>query len=124
MDYSLPDSSVHGILQTRILERVAMSSSWGFSQPRDQIHISSVSCISRRVLYHQLHLGSPVYDHTTMKQQSQDSNSGLSTVNTFSLSLSLSLFLSARITTLEELVSYHPNTLLATSKVLTKNYLA
>ena len=59
-----------------------------------------------------------------MKQQSQDSNSGLSTVNTFSLSLSLSLFLSARITTLEELVSYHPNTLLATSKVLTKNYLA
>ena len=27
MDYSLPDSSVHGILQLRILERVAMTSS-------------------------------------------------------------------------------------------------
>ena len=29
MDYSLPDSSVHGILQARILELVAMPSSKG-----------------------------------------------------------------------------------------------
>ena len=35
MDYSLPDS-VHGILQARILEWVAMSSSRGSSRPRDQ----------------------------------------------------------------------------------------
>ena len=34
MDYSLPDSSVHGILQARILEWVAMPSSRGSS--RDQ----------------------------------------------------------------------------------------
>ena len=33
MDYSLPGSSVHGILQARILEWVAISSSTGFSQP-------------------------------------------------------------------------------------------
>ena len=32
MDCSLPGSSVHGILHTRILEWVAISSSWGSSQ--------------------------------------------------------------------------------------------
>ena len=32
---SLPGSSVHGILQARILEWVAMPSSKGSSQPRD-----------------------------------------------------------------------------------------
>ena len=35
IDCSLPGSSVHGILQARILERVAMPSSRGSSQPRD-----------------------------------------------------------------------------------------
>ena len=33
MDYSLPGSSVHGILQARILEWVAMSSSRGLPDP-------------------------------------------------------------------------------------------
>ena len=32
----------------------------GSSQPRDQTHISHVSCIYRWVLYHQCHLGSPM----------------------------------------------------------------
>ena len=36
---------------TRILEWAA-SSSRGSSQPRDRIHISCVSCIGRRILYH------------------------------------------------------------------------
>ena len=36
MDSSLPGSSVHGIFQARILERVAISSSRGSSWPRDQ----------------------------------------------------------------------------------------
>ena len=40
MDYSLPGSSVHGILQARTLEWVAMPSSRGSSCPRDQTHIS------------------------------------------------------------------------------------
>ena len=39
MDYSPPGSSVHGILQARILEWVAISSSRGASQPKDQTHI-------------------------------------------------------------------------------------
>ena len=34
MDCSPPDSSVHGILQARILEWIAMSSSRGSFQPR------------------------------------------------------------------------------------------
>ena len=49
MDRSPPDSSVHGILQARILEWVAMPSSRGSSQPREETLVSYVSCISRRV---------------------------------------------------------------------------
>ena len=52
MDFSLPGSSVHGILQGRILEWASMSSSRGSSQARDQTHVSYVSCIRRQVLYH------------------------------------------------------------------------
>ena len=40
MDCSLPGSSVHGILQARILDGVAISYSRGSFQPRDQTHIS------------------------------------------------------------------------------------
>ena len=36
MDCSLPGPSVHGIFQTRVLERVAISFSRGSSPPRDQ----------------------------------------------------------------------------------------
>ena len=49
MDLKLPGISVHGIFQTRILEWVAMPSSRGSSQPRDETHISS---IGRWILYH------------------------------------------------------------------------
>ena len=48
MDCSPPGSSVHGILQARILQWVAISSSRGFSQPRDQ---TWVSWIGRWILY-------------------------------------------------------------------------
>ena len=41
-----PGSSAHGILQTRILEWVAMTSFWVFSWPRDQTLISSSSYIA------------------------------------------------------------------------------
>ena len=40
MDYSQPDSSVHGILQARILEWVAISYSNGSSQSRDGTLVS------------------------------------------------------------------------------------
>ena len=44
VDYSPPGSSVYGILQARILEQVSMPASRESSQPRDQTHISCVSC--------------------------------------------------------------------------------
>ena len=56
---SPPGSSVHGILQARILEWVAMLSSRGSSRSKDRIRVSCVSCIGRWVLYPQCHLGSP-----------------------------------------------------------------
>ena len=46
MDYSPPGSSVHDILQARILEWVANSSSKGSSRRRDWTHVSCVSCIA------------------------------------------------------------------------------
>ena len=46
MDHSLPGSSVHGILQARILEWVAMPSSRESSQPRDWTCVSCHSCIA------------------------------------------------------------------------------
>ena len=45
MDCSLPGSSLHGILQARVLEWVAISFSRGSSQPRDR---TLVSCIPGR----------------------------------------------------------------------------
>ena len=51
-DCSTPGSSVHGILQGRMLEWVAMPSSNGSSQPRDWTCISYVCCICRQVIYH------------------------------------------------------------------------
>ena len=52
MDYSLPGSSVHGVLQARILEWVAISFFRGSFWPRDWTWVSYVSCIGRWVLYH------------------------------------------------------------------------
>ena len=46
MDCRLLGSSVHGILQSRILEGVAIPFSRGSSQPRDQ---TQVSCIAGRL---------------------------------------------------------------------------
>ena len=52
VDCSLPGSSVHRILQARILEGVAMSFSRRSFPPRDRTGVSCSSCIGRRVLYH------------------------------------------------------------------------
>ena len=46
VDCSPPGSSVDGIFWARILERVAISSSRGFSQSKDQ---TQVSCIAGRL---------------------------------------------------------------------------
>ena len=52
IDCTPPGSSVHGILQARILEWVAMPSSRGSSHPRYQTLDSCISCIGRKRLYH------------------------------------------------------------------------
>ena len=43
VDCSPPDSSVHGILQARILEWVAIFFSRGSSQPRDRTQVSRIA---------------------------------------------------------------------------------
>ena len=59
MDCSPSGSSIHGIFQARILEWVAISSSRGSSRPRDQTHVSCVSCIGRQILYQLSLQGNP-----------------------------------------------------------------
>ena len=51
MGCSPPGSFVHGILQARILEWVAMPSFRGSSYSRDPTHVSGISCIDKRILY-------------------------------------------------------------------------
>ena len=51
-DCSLPGSSVHGILQSRILEWVDLPSSRGSPQSRNQTYNSCVSCIADRFFTH------------------------------------------------------------------------
>ena len=53
MDYSLPGSSVHGILQAWILEWVVIPSSRESSQCKNQTCVSCISCTGRWILYHQ-----------------------------------------------------------------------
>ena len=81
MGCSPPGSSVHGVLHTRVLEWVAISSSRGSSWPRNGTHVSCVSCIDRQILYHWCHLGSPSLDCDLlwpMGLYETDTNRGLS----------------------------------------------
>ena len=57
MHCSLPGSSIHGILQVRILEWVAISFSRGSSPPRNQTH-GLLNC--RQILYRLSYEGSPM----------------------------------------------------------------
>ena len=59
MEHSLPGSSVHGLLQARTLEWVAMPSSRGSSQLRGGTHIFCGSCIAGRFSLPLSHQGSP-----------------------------------------------------------------
>ena len=51
VDHNPLGSSVHGILQAKILEWIAVYYSRGSFWPRDQTHVSCISCIGRPVLY-------------------------------------------------------------------------
>ena len=53
MDYSPPGSSVHGILQARILEWVAIPFPGDLTDPgMEPASLSYISCTGKRVLYH------------------------------------------------------------------------
>ena len=52
MDCSLPGSSVHEIVQARIMEWFPISYSRGSPQPQDWTHISYIFCIGKMILYH------------------------------------------------------------------------
>ena len=67
VDCSLPGSSVHRVLQARILECGAISYSRGSSQPRDW---TLVSCFGRWVLYHCTTWGAPTIHETVTKMDS------------------------------------------------------
>ena len=60
MNCSLPGSSVHGILQARILEWVAIPFSGRSYWPRDWM---CISCIAGRFFYSLSHQGSPILLH-------------------------------------------------------------
>ena len=84
MNHSSPGSPVHGILWTRTLEWVAILSSRGSSQPRDQ---TCVSCISRSVLYHGATGEAPVTISLTLCPFSHDPARQLPLKFPFSLQL-------------------------------------
>ena len=72
VERSLPGSSVYRTLQTRILEWVAIPFSRGSSQPRDQTHVSYISCIGRQVFITKLRSIHPQQE--AWKQQSSKEN--------------------------------------------------
>ena len=80
MDCSLPGSSIHGIFQTRILKRVAISFSRGYSWPRGQTWVSHTAgrlftvWATRNILYkyiwlyiHIKYKYKPIWDSTIFK---------------------------------------------------------
>ena len=52
MDCQLPGSSGHGISQARIQKWVAIFFCRGSSQPWDRAHISCISSVGKKILYH------------------------------------------------------------------------
>ena len=72
MDCSPPGSSVHGILQGRILEWVAIPFSRGSSQPRDWTHVSWITGRFFSVWEYASHLYiQPVKTHTASEVKAQ-----------------------------------------------------
>lgn len=55
-------SSVHETFEARVLAWIAFSK--GSSWPRGWTHMSCICCLGRWILWHQCHLGSPIYTHT------------------------------------------------------------
>ena len=55
MNYSPPGSSIHGILQARVLEWAAISFSMGSSPPRDRTQVSCIAAIREAWLFSKTH---------------------------------------------------------------------
>ena len=64
MGCNMPGLSVHGIFQARILEWVAISSCRVSSWPKDQTHVSCISCNGRQILNHLTTWEASLYTHT------------------------------------------------------------
>ena len=71
MDCSPPGSSIHGILQARILELAATSYSKEFSQPKNQTHIACVFCNGRQILEQPGHLWNPEFSSVQLSSFAQ-----------------------------------------------------
>ena len=69
MDCRLPNSSIHGIFQARLLEWVAISFSREFSRPRDRTQVSSIA--GRRFTIWTTREVSSKQETTTTKIQTQ-----------------------------------------------------
>ena len=88
---SLPDSSVHVIVQARILEWVSISFFTGSSWPRDQTRVPYVSFIGRRILYPwaireaQLLIGANFNSEPHMKEPSRKWSSSLAKLTHYKL---------------------------------------
>ena len=80
---SPPGSPVHGVFQAGILEWVATSSSRVFSQPRDWICVSWVSCIGRWILCHCTIWESPLLDISFVNIFSQSEHLQISAIFPF-----------------------------------------
>ena len=52
MNCSLPGSSIHGIFQQEYWSGLSFPTPGVSSQPRDQTHVSCISCLGRQILYH------------------------------------------------------------------------
>ena len=65
MDYSLLGFSVHGFSRQEYWSELPCSPPGESFQPRDGTCVSYVSCISRWILYHWCHLGSPQMRNTS-----------------------------------------------------------
>ena len=68
MDCSLPDPSVHGVSQTRILEWVAIFFPRASFQPTDQTRVFWDSCIGMLISYHWATWEAPRRSHTYTKK--------------------------------------------------------
>ena len=87
MGYNLPGSSVHGILQARILQWVAMPSFRRSSWPRDQIPFSCGSCIAGRFFTSETPGGKIQHaKHCTLKKKKKKNSYFLHCFFSFSLS--------------------------------------